>query len=62
MVNLPLNAGPWKMMRRVSLGIYPTRLTEKLANSEAKDWSCTEFPFLSLSHKLSMHVRKENAL
>jgi len=28
----------------------------------AKDWSNAEFPFLSFSHKLSMNVRKENAM
>ena len=27
-----------------------------------KDWACAEFPFLSFSHKLSMNVRKENAM
>jgi hypothetical protein len=27
-----------------------------------KDWACTEFPFLSFSHKLGMNVRKENAM
>ena len=27
-----------------------------------KDWACTEFPFLSFSHKLDMSVRKEIAM
>jgi hypothetical protein len=28
----------------------------------SKDWACAEFPFLSFSHKLSMNVRKDNAM
>jgi hypothetical protein len=27
-----------------------------------KDWAYTEFPFLSISHKLSVDLRKENPM
>jgi hypothetical protein len=29
---------------------------------QSKDWSRAEFPFLSISHKLGMNVRKENSM
>jgi len=45
-----------------SYGIYPSIKHRHRVNTASKDWSSAEFTFLSNSHRLGVHERKENSM